>query len=258
LSTGEEGERPRGPERPLPRNLDEEELKEGLRQLLSDADSLSGTLELLSPYARELVEAVASGAITEEEFLREVFVGDCPSCEGRSTTDCDDVAGILDVTVGLCRDCGYTWCLECGAATPPGGPCGHWEVCGECTEERDEFGECGIPLFDCPAVIDRTAAGPGASLCAWCGVHTGGADVFAIGAMMEKEFEFDGPTEEGCPMVPVAVAGRIVPAVVTAPGSRARLDGYDVMFVTCSEECAVALRGALSEERDRNDRNSLN
>ena len=89
------------------------------------------------------------------------------------------------------------------------------------------------------------------SICAWC----------------ERDLdEDDGPVAlpvESPPEVaelldqytlPIAMfrlataGGRRVVAIVPAPGSEARKDGVSILFATCSDECARALREALDEE----------
>lgn len=260
----ENGRQPRGSEdRGAEHGLNGEQRTEGLRKLFADESALAETLEFLSPYARGLVNRALAGEISEAEFLREVFVGDCPNCESTCTVDCQDVTDIEDVAVGLCHDCGYTWCLECGAQVERGEPCGHWEICGGCDEEKDEFGECGIPAFDCPLVVAWIAgsSGPGLEVpgCAWCGACMAcEGEVFAIGARIEKGVGFTGANGTGSPLLPVVVAGRIIPAVVTSCDSQAKLEGNDIMFMVCGEGCAKALRGALIEEKSLHDRIKLN
>jgi hypothetical protein len=58
------------------------------------------------------------------------MMGDCPNCGSKHTRDGDDAgfpkekAG--DITVGICLECGYVWCLECGDALASW-PCQHWQ-----------------------------------------------------------------------------------------------------------------------------------
>lgn len=241
----------------------DEELKLELKRLLSDGDTLARTLEILPSYARDLLGRVASGEISEEDFLREVFVGDCPNCEGSETVDCDLVEGIEDVTVGLCNVCGYLWCLECGVRVERGESCGHREACRVCMEDRDAYGECGISPNECPNIIEWMLGsgefGLAASGCAWCGAEIGrDGEVFAIGARVKEGVEFTGISADRPRFLPVAVAGKVVPAMITFPDSRAKLEGNDVMFMACSEKCAKAFKVALVEEKSLNDRISLN
>lgn len=260
----ENGGRPDGTEEPEAQpGYTDEELKEELRRLLSDDEVLVETLENLPSYARDLLSRAASGDISEEEFLREVFVGDCPRCESSDTVDCDRVEGVEDVTVGLCNECGFTWCLECGVPVDRGEACGHWEICDECSEEKDEYEECGIPPFECPQVVEWMQglgvfhlAGSG---CAWCGAAIEeDMEVFAVGAGIKEGVDFTGVPEDESRFLPVVIGGRIVPAVITSPDSQAKIDGNDVMFMVCSGECAETLKRALEKEKETNDRISLN
>ena len=58
-----------------------------------------------------LLDAATDSDISEDEFLMLVFVGDCPNCSSELTVCCDEVKEIDYPTVGLCKECGYMWCL---------------------------------------------------------------------------------------------------------------------------------------------------
>jgi hypothetical protein len=241
----------------------DEELKEELRRLLAEDELLKDAIENLPDYARELLNRAASGDVSEAEFLREVFVGDCPNCSSVKTVDCDEIVGIEDITIGLCEDCGYIWCLECGVPVERGEICGHWQVCEDCEEEKDEYDECGIPPIECPYILEwmkgtgvLDVEAPG---CAWCGEQIGeDAEVFAVGAKIKEGIDFVGDGIAGSPFLPVVIGGRLVSAVVTAADSQAKIDGNDIMFMVCSQECAEALKLELEKEKDIIDRTSLN
>jgi hypothetical protein len=95
--------------------------------------------------------------LQRDEFLREIFVGNCPRCGSSNTHDCKapdfaldlegkpmkigsecSVARMLDnPCVGHCDDCDYLWCLECGCELSMDNPvCGHWVICEECNIEE--------------------------------------------------------------------------------------------------------------------------
>ena len=93
-----------------------------------------------------------STALDEDQFISEAMVGECPECGSANTVDCDEVEGIYDIEVGLCGNCGYLWCLECGSHLTSGIICGHWEICSNCAKEKDEFGSCGIPPLECKEI----------------------------------------------------------------------------------------------------------
>ena len=109
--------------------------------------------ELSQPFQSELVvEALI--AETPEAFTASRMVGACPRCRSTNVSDGEDVEGINDICVGVCRDCGQAWCLECGAIFPQGQVgCGHWAVCGSCEKPRGDLGFCGVEMSDCPSVL---------------------------------------------------------------------------------------------------------
>jgi len=101
----------------------------------------------------ELTKALEeSSATSVEEFISEIFVGDCPECGSRNTRDCEELPDIDDITIGLCNDCGRLWCTECGRTITKGDVCEHWEICEKCTRKKDEFGDCGIPPWECAEI----------------------------------------------------------------------------------------------------------
>lgn len=75
-----------------------------------------------------------------EELIRVVLVGNCPKCGSENTKDCETVVDLEDSTIGLCLDCGFSWCLECGYEIT-GKICAHWDVCENCQDQDDE-GAC--------------------------------------------------------------------------------------------------------------------
>lgn len=98
--------------------------------------------------------AEESSAATDEQFIAEVMIGECPRCGSNHTKDCDEVDGIEDLTVGLCMRCGYLWCSECGRSLTQNIQCEHWEICEEC-EEADETGFCDIDPMECQKLKDE-------------------------------------------------------------------------------------------------------
>ncbi len=209
-----------------------------------------------------LLEAPLDADITEEEFLRLIFVGDCPACDSGSTVCCDEIEDIDDPTVGMCKACGFMWCLECGAELHRGEDCGHWEICDNCDEEKDEFEDCGLPPAECPKVVEwmgQMIARACEGACAWCGKDVPEeCDLFAVGAKLRGGIEFTNNHSDMGFFMPISIAGKMVPAIVTGLASDARKDGNDLMFMTCSEVCAQALRQALIAEKEVIDRAELN
>ena len=98
----------------------------------------------------ELAKAVReSSAETPEDFVWELFVGECPRCGSKDTKDCEKVPGIEDITLGSCNKCGYLWCSECGRPVAKGSACEHWEICKTCSRKKDAFGDCGTLPWEC-------------------------------------------------------------------------------------------------------------
>jgi hypothetical protein len=86
------------------------------------------------------------------------------------------------------------------------------------------------------------------STCAWCSKeipeHT---EVFSVGAKAKPEIDLS--EEEGSIiLLPLDVTGKTVPAMIVNSDSQAKKDGYDIVFMVCSEDCGRALREALEEE----------
>jgi hypothetical protein len=209
-----------------------------------------------------LMEAPLDEDMSEDEFLRLVFVGDCPACESEKTVCCDEIEGIDDPTIGMCEACGFMWCLECGFEVRRGEDCGHWEVCDNCDEEKDEFEDCGIPASECPKVIEwmgQMIARACEGSCAWCGKDVPEeCELFAVGAKLRGGIEFTNNRCDTGFFMPVSIGGKTVPAVVTGVDSEARKQGNELLFMTCSEACAQALREALLAEKEVIDRAELN
>ncbi len=208
-----------------------------------------------------LLDAARDSDVSEDEFIRMMLVGDCPNCGSENTMSCDELEGVEDPTLARCAQCGYTWCLECGSAVT-GETCEHWQFCDRCEEEKDEFGDCGIFPAECPHLLEWLAGNftrRYENACAWCGREIGEeAEVFGVGAAVRGNLEFTSKGDDMGFLMPVMIQGRLVPAIVTAPGSEARLEGNDLLFMTCSEECAGSLRDALREEKELIDRAERN
>jgi len=94
-----------------------------------------------------------SNSVTEEQFLAEIMIGECPKCNSNQTKDCEKVEGIEDFSVGLCMDCGYLWCSECDRPVEKNITCKHWEICDTC-DQNDDIGFCGIDPVECEKIND--------------------------------------------------------------------------------------------------------
>ncbi len=241
-----------------------ERMPENIRRAFEDAAGSSGMTRdafmegILDRFDAEGEELSPD----EEEFLRAVFVGDCPDCGSAKTVSGDEIEQIDDPTVGYCEECGLLWCVECGMQIPAGSECGHWDVCEECGEEKDEFGDCGISPGECPFIMEwqaGVATDRITSACAWCGsAIPEGDEVFGAGARIREGIDFvRGSGREGF-LMEVTIAGRRVPVIVTGRDSEARRQGNDLLFMTCTAACAEELKAALERERDIVEKIQLN
>ena len=239
-----------------------EQMPEDLKEAFDSAVVASGKSK--DEFVEGLWEEIASGELSEDEdeLLRSIFVGDCPECGSAGTFSGDEIQEIDDPTVGFCSECGLMWCLECKLGVEAGVECGHWDVCEACSEEKDEFGDCGVMPWECPIIVEwqtRLAADRFTKVCAWCGGDIPeGDEVFGTGAKMREGIDFvQGDNPNGF-FMEFTIAGRQVPTVVTGRDSDARKAGNDLMFMTCSPECAEELKVALERERDIIEKTQLN
>ncbi len=112
-----------------------------------------GILKIWASLPKDIQEALKksveeSSAVTEEQFIAEIMIGECPHCGSKNTKDCEEMEGIEDFTVGLCMNCGFLWCSECGRSLFQNIRCKHWEICDKC-DEADEMGMCEVDPIEC-------------------------------------------------------------------------------------------------------------
>lgn len=74
-----------------------------------------------------------------------------------------------------------------------------------------------------------------------------GAEVYGLGVRLKEGLEYPGAVGRAM-TVELPVQGREVACMVTADGSQARAEGWDLIFMVCSEECGGALKALLEEE----------
>ena len=89
---------------------------------------------------------------------------------------------------------------------------------------------------------------PEVSMCAWCGFDLGQRRT----ARVVKAQTAGALPEEGAVVsFKLAKSGRtIVGFCFVTSDSPAKREGVDVIFATCSQECALALKAAVQEEVD--------
>lgn len=84
--------------------------------------------------------------------------------------------------------------------------------------------------------------------CAYCECKLNPvAEVYGLGARLKEELEYPGAVGRSM-TVELPIQERELECMVTADGSQARLEGWDIIFVVCSEECGAALKALLEEE----------
>lgn len=116
-------------------------------------------IKSLPPDIAEEIRDLARNAKSEEDFCKQLFIGDCPSCESINTADCDADGSIEDSLVGRCLDCDTLWCLECSTILKKGQMvCKHWEICDSCettcdSEDEDDAEWCGVLTWECDKII---------------------------------------------------------------------------------------------------------
>lgn len=202
---------------------------------------------------RDYLKKAFEESPTEEQFISSVMVGECPKCGSANTVDCDEIEGIEDPTLGLCRNCGYFWCLECGTHLTSGITCGHWEICDECGVYKDDYEDCGIPAWECEHInkwLNENSPQVFESTCAWCGkTIPEDSEVFGLGAKVKQGFDIKNK-EGKIIQLSLALTNKTVPAIVTTSNSDAKKEGKDLMFMTCSQGCAGNLKDALQKEKD--------
>ncbi len=81
--------------------------------------------------------------------------------------------------------------------------------------------------------------------CAWCGCHIPpDQEVFGIGARARAGTDL-ADREGQTITLHILTADRDALAIVAGADSEARRQGYDLVFMACSEACTLALRAAL-------------
>ena len=84
--------------------------------------------------------------------------------------------------------------------------------------------------------------------CAWCGKRIrSGAAVYGLGVKLREGLEYPGGVGR-VTSVELPLHGRSFQCMVTADDSQARLEGWDLIFMLCGEDCGSELREVLREE----------
>ncbi len=88
-----------------------------------------------------------------------------------------------------------------------------------------------------------------AYVCAYCERKIrSGVEVYGLGVKLKEGLEYPGAVGRTM-TVHLPVRGRELSCMVTADGSQARLEGWDLIFMVCSEKCGAELKSLLEEEK---------
>ena len=86
--------------------------------------------------------------------------------------------------------------------------------------------------------------------CAWCTRPIeGDTGVFGFGAKARPDIDLSDKEGQFVTMT-LALSKKTIIALVPTHVSTAKEEGYDLVFMTCSQECAQELKEALEFERD--------
>jgi hypothetical protein len=76
-----------------------------------------------------------------------------------------------------------------------------------------------------------------------------GAEVYGLGVKLKEGLEYPGGIGRRT-TVHLPVQGRELECMATADGSQAKMEGWDIIFMICSEKCGESLKVLLEEEED--------
>jgi hypothetical protein len=86
--------------------------------------------------------------------------------------------------------------------------------------------------------------------CAWCTREISpDEDIFGFGAMANQDIELAGKEGEFVSLN-LSLREKIVFAFVPEKTAETKISGYDLLFITCSEDCAQSLKDELELERE--------
>lgn len=94
-------------------------------------EEMGAVEEILSAMPAEVLgelQALMANSDSAEDFINQIFVGDCPKCQSSDTGDCEKDPEIENLLVGRCFKCGHMWCTECQTPLDPKSPeCPCWD-----------------------------------------------------------------------------------------------------------------------------------
>ncbi len=84
-----------------------------------EIEAVQEILDQMPPEVLGELEAMMAGSETADDFINQIFVGDCPKCNSSETGDCEKDPEIENLLVGRCYACGHMWCTECQKTLDP-------------------------------------------------------------------------------------------------------------------------------------------
>ncbi len=87
-------------------------------------------------------------------------------------------------------------------------------------------------------------------MCGWCNRRfSDDDDIFGFGAIANPELELRDREGDFVTLI-LSLTKKTIVALVAPEESPAKAAGYDLLFLTCSEECALHLKDAIELDRD--------
>lgn len=85
--------------------------------------------------------------------------------------------------------------------------------------------------------------------CAFCEKRIrSGSEVYGLGVKLREGLEYPGGVGR-MTTVHLPLQGRAYQCMATADDSQAKLEGWDLIFMVCSEKCGSELKDVLEEEK---------
>ncbi len=82
--------------------------------MLEQREVIEGMLAGMSPELTDEIRDAFEKSTSGEDFGNRIMIGNCPTCGGSKTGDCEHDPEISDLCVARCFDCGQLWCPDCG------------------------------------------------------------------------------------------------------------------------------------------------
>jgi hypothetical protein len=85
--------------------------------------------------------------------------------------------------------------------------------------------------------------------CAWCSkIIPDNSEIFSLGVKARPEAHIERYAGRAI-IISIVTVGKKVPAIIPTNDSDAKKAGNDLLFAACSENCALAMKKVLQEEK---------